>query len=165
MITTQLPSLNGFISRFKMSKSSPLINSTLSTWLNQRVLTTKEWNRCFIQRKRLKQMMDQAMDGTEMAKIFVTSRILWRRKVAVFIIHWHSPFNSNMMTVKYTWLIAIPILTQTAQSSFRNSANRRARIALERLLYAKPLPETTVKWLSLPILVQDLKKLPLEGPS
>ena len=29
-------------------------------------------------------MMDQVMDGTEMANISVTSRILWRRKVAFF---------------------------------------------------------------------------------
>jgi len=163
-ITIQRPLLNGFISRFKMSKNLRLINSTSLIWSNQRALTTKEWNRCFIQKKKPIATMDKAMDGIEMAKISVTSRILWKRKVAVFITPWHSPFNSNMMIVISTWLIATLTLTQTAQNYFRDCVNQRVRIALEKPLYAKLLLETTVKWLLLLILVQDLKKLPLEEP-
>lgn len=128
MIITPLRSRNGFISEFKMSRSLPHTNSTLSTWLNLRVLITKEWNRCSIQRKKLKVMMDKDMDGIEMVKISVTSRILSKRRVAVFTTHWHSLFNSSMTIVRFTWHIAIHTLTRTAQNSYRDCVSQRAKI-------------------------------------
>ena len=63
-----------------------------------------------------------------------------------------------MMMMKFMWLIDILILIQIALRCFKSYASLNAKTESEKLLFAKPLQEMTVKWQLLQILAQDLRK-------
>ena len=98
------------------------------------------------------------LDGTEMDRIFATSKTHSKRRVVVSITPLLSQSSSNTMMMKSSWHIAIPIPTQTALNYFSVSASQKAKTESEKPLFARPLLEMIVKWPSLQISVLGQKR-------
>lgn len=102
--------------------------------------------------------MEVELDGTEMDRIFATSKTHSKRRVVVSIIPLLSQSSSNTMMMKSSWHTAIPIPTQTALNYSSVSASQKAKTESEKPLSARPSLEMIVKWPSLQISVLDQKR-------
>ena len=71
----------------------------------------------------------------------------------------HFNYSLNMMMTKFTLVIATLILILIAQNCFKGFASLKARIVLEKQLFARQLLVMIVKWLLLLTLAQDRKRL------
>lgn len=146
MTTVLITILSGTISRsITLAKTSPT-SSTSLTWLNLRVRTTKGWNLSFTRRKR--QILKVDLAGRETARISVTTKTAWKRKVADFITLLHFKWTSSMTMTKFIFPIATLTHTPTAANSCRKFALQKLRTELGKQLCAKQLQEMTVRWSS-----------------
>jgi len=127
MITIPLNIPNGTISKSTILGSTPPTNSILSTWLSLRVLTIRVWSLWSTQKRMLSQVRVRVLDGIEMVKIYATSKIHWKKRPEDSTTHSLSRCNSQMIMMKYTYLIVIHIHIQIALSCSKNCASQNLK--------------------------------------
>ena len=132
MIIIQLPIRNGIISNYWTLVSTRHINSILSTWSSQKVRIIKVWNHLYIPSVMLNRVKVKVLDGIETVKIFATSKIPSKRRLADFTIHWHFKYSSQMIMMRYILRIAIHIHILTAPNYFRSSASQNQKTGYEK---------------------------------
>ena len=123
---------NGFTLKWTILESIQHINSISSTWLNQKVLTTKVWNLWYTLKEMLNRVKVKELDGIEMDKIFAISKILLKRRQVVFIIHSLFKYNSQMIMTRYILHIATHIHIQIVQNYFKNSVSLNLKTGYEK---------------------------------
>ena len=128
---------NGFTLKWIILESIQHTNSISSTWLNQKVLTTKVWNLWYTLKEMLNRVKVKVLDGIEMDKIFAISKILLKRRQVVFIIHSLFKYNSQMIMTRYILHIATHIHIQIARNCFRNFASLNLKTGYEKPSYVK----------------------------
>lgn len=113
-ITTQEGILSGFTSEWATFRQENFTDSTSSTWWNQILFTTTEWNLWCTLRLRQSYM---ERDGRDMDKMFVTTKIPWKGRIQATTTRWLSVPSSNMTMTLFT----LPIATRTRTPTFRDT--------------------------------------------